>query len=74
LNPLIRLYPSEIFISCFSKNFLVSNCLLLLDFAAYKKIKKLDISFGYSPKYISRKKKEKKIVQKDVYWFLPQKS
>jgi hypothetical protein len=55
----------------FPQKFLGVQFLLLLDFAAYKKIV---ISFGYSPKYISNKKKGKKIVQKDVYWFLPQKT
>jgi len=65
LAPLIRLYPYEIFVSCFSKNSLVSNCLLLLDFAAYQNNKKkLVISFGYSPKYISIKRKEKKSFKK----------
>jgi hypothetical protein len=42
--------------------------------------KKLVISFGYYPKYISsikkqkEKRKEKKIFQRDVYWFLLQKT
>jgi len=39
------------------------------------------ISFGFCPKYIScikklkeKKKRTKKIVQKDIYWFVPQKT
>jgi len=42
--------------------------------------KKLVISFGYCPKYISsikkqkEKRKEKKIFQRDVYWILLQKT
>jgi len=61
----------------FPQNFLIVQFLLLLDFAAYKKIKKIVISFCYCPKYISSIKKwrkQKKIVQKDIYWFLPQKT
>jgi len=46
-------------------------------------IKKIVISFCYCSKYISsiknkkeekREKQKKKIVQKDVYWILPQKT
>jgi len=29
------------------------------------------ISFDYYPKYINTIKKEKKIIQRDIYWFLP---
>jgi hypothetical protein len=48
-----------------------------------KKIKKIAISFYYFSKYISsiknkkkreKRKAKKKIVQKDVYWILPQKT
>jgi hypothetical protein len=61
----------------FPQNFLIVQFLLLLDFAAYKKIKKIVISFCYCPKYnssIRKWRKQKKIVQKDIYWFLPQKT
>jgi hypothetical protein len=65
----------KFFVSCcFRKNFISVQFFLLLDFAAYKKIV---ISFGFCPKYISCIKKEKikkKVVQKDIYWFLPQKT
>jgi hypothetical protein len=45
-------------------------------------IKKIVISFCYCSKYISsiknkkkeKREKQKKIVQKDVYWILPQKT
>jgi hypothetical protein len=62
----------------------VSNFFHLLDFAAYKKNKKnLFISLCYCSKYISsiknkkkreKRERQKKIVQKDVYWILPQKT
>jgi hypothetical protein len=45
------------------QKFLSVQFLLLLDFAAYQKTKKIVILFGYCPKYISsikKKKKEKK--------------
>jgi hypothetical protein len=64
----------------FPQKFLSVQFLLLLDFAAYKKIKKLVISLCYCSKYISsiknkkKKRSKKKIVQKDVYWILPQKT
>jgi len=65
----------------FLQKFLSAKFLLLLDFAAYQKNKKiLAISFCYCSKYISsikkekREKQKKKIVQKDVYWILPQKT
>jgi hypothetical protein len=84
LAPLIRLYPYEIFVSCcFRKKFLSVQFLLFLDFAAYQKNKKtLVISFYFCSKYISsikkkikrKEKSKKKIVQKDVYWILPQKT
>jgi hypothetical protein len=61
LAPLIRLYPFEIFISCwFRKNFLVSNFFFSLNL---RHIKKIVISFCYCSKYISsikNKKKERK--------------
>jgi hypothetical protein len=45
----------------FSQKFLSVQFLLLLDFAAYQKTKKIVILFGYCPKYISSiKKKEKR--------------
>ena len=48
--------------------FLSVQFLLLLDFATYEK--KIVISFGYYPKYISsikkgKRKKKKKVVQKE---------
>jgi hypothetical protein len=57
----------------FPQKILSVQFLLLLDFAAYQK--KIVISFCYCPKYVSRIKKRKtkrkeKIVQRDVYWFL----
>jgi len=65
----------------FPQKFLSIQFLLLLEFTAYKKI---IISFCYYSKYISiiknkkktekREKQEKKIVQKDVYWILQQKT
>jgi len=66
----------------FPQKFLSAKFLLLLDFAAYQKNKKvLAISFCYCSKYISsikkekrEKQKKKKFVQKDVYWILPQKT
>jgi len=70
----------------FRQKFLSVQFLLLLDFAAYiKKKTNLVISFGSCRKYISsikkrkkkKRKKEKrkiKVVQKDIYWFLPQKT
>jgi hypothetical protein len=70
LAPLIRLYPSEIFVSCcFRKNSLVSNFFYYL---ILQHIKKIVILFAFCPKYISCLKK-KQVVQKDIYWFLPQK-
>jgi predicted membrane protein len=65
------------------QKFLSIQFLLLLEFAAYKK--QIVISFCYCSKYISsiknkkkrekrKAKKKKKIVQKDVYWILPQKT
>jgi hypothetical protein len=80
LAPLIRLYPSEIFVSCwFRKNSLMSNFFFSLNL---RHIKKFVILFCYCPKYIGsikkirekRKGKKKQIVQKDVYWFMPQKT
>jgi hypothetical protein len=57
------------------KKFLSIQFLLLLIFAAYQK-KKIVISFGFWPKYISgiKKKRKKKVVQKGIYLFLPQKT
>jgi hypothetical protein len=63
------------------QRFFSIQILLLLEFATY--IQKNIISFCYCSKYISSiknkkpKRKEKiknKIVQKDVYWILPQKT
>ena len=65
LAPLIRLYLSEIFSSCwFRKNSLVSNFFFSLNL---RHIKKIIISFCYCSKYISNiknKKKEKREMQK----------
>jgi hypothetical protein len=63
LAPLIRLYPSEIFVSCwFRKNSLVSNFFFSLNL---RHIKKIVISLCYCSKYIrSIKKKEKREKQK----------
>jgi len=73
LAPLIKLYPSEIFVSCwFRKNSLVFNFFFSLNL---RHIKKIIISFCYCSKYISSmKKREKQISQKNVYWFLLQKT
>jgi hypothetical protein len=62
LTQLIRLYASEIFISCcFRKNSLVSNFFFSLNL---QHIKKIVISFCYCPKYISSIKKQKKRVKR----------
>jgi hypothetical protein len=75
LDPLIRLYLSKIFVSCFCKNSLVSNVFFSLILQHIKNKIKNIISFYYCPKYISSiKKRKKKVIQKDVYWFLPQKT
>jgi len=74
LAPLIKLYPSEIFISCcFRKKFLSVQFILLLDFAAFHSIIVQNISVA-SKKKKRKEKNKKKIVQKDVYWILPQKT
>jgi len=46
------------------KNSLASNFFFSSIFAAYQKIKKLVISFGYCPKYISCIKNKKKRVKR----------
>ena len=77
LAPLIRLYPSEIFVSCcFRKNSIVSNFFFSW-FGSISEKKK--IPFGSWPKYINgikkkKKKKKKKVVQKGIYLFPPQKT
>jgi hypothetical protein len=71
LATLIRLYPSEIFVSCWlrKKKFLSIQFLLLLEFAAYKK--KIVISLCYCSKYISsiknKKKREKRKAKKKSF-------
>jgi len=73
LAPLIKLYPSEIFISCcFRKKFLSVQFILLLVFAAFHSIIVQNISVASKKK--RKEKNKKKIVQKDVYWILPQKT
>jgi hypothetical protein len=67
LAPLIRLYPSEIFVSCwFRKNCFVSNFFFSLNL---RHIKKIVISFCYCSKYISsiknKKKREKRKAKKN---------
>jgi hypothetical protein len=58
LVPLIRLYPSEIFVSCwFRKNSSVSNFFFSLNL---QHINKIVISFCYCSKYISSIKNKKK--------------
>jgi len=74
LAPLIRLYPSEIFVSyCFRKNSLVSNFFFSLILQHIKKKNSYFIWF-LSKIYQLHQKKRKKVVQKDIYWFLPQKT
>jgi hypothetical protein len=73
LAPFIRLYPYVIFILVVSakknkKNSLVSNFFFSSIFAAYQKIKKkLVISFGYCPKYISCIKNKNKNRSKKIF-------
>jgi hypothetical protein len=74
LAPLIRLYSSEIFhFLLFPQKKKASvQFLLLLDFAAYQKKNCYFIWFLSEIYQLHKKKKE--IVQKDIYWFLPQKT
>ena len=80
LAPLIRLYPSEIFISCcFRKNSLVSNFFFSLNLRHIKNkllfhyVIVQNISVASKTK-TKKEKSKKKIVQKDVYWIMPLKT
>jgi hypothetical protein len=69
LAPLIRLYPSKIFISCwFRKKFLSIRFLLFLEFTAYNFF--FVISLCYCSKYISsiKNKKQKEKRKKIMTW------
>jgi hypothetical protein len=59
----------------FPQKFLSVQFLLLLDFAAYKK-KQIKLFYLVPVQNISvtQKKRKKKVVQKDIYWFLLQKT
>jgi len=80
LAPLIRLYPSEICVSYyFRKNTLVSNFFFSLNLRHIKKllfhfVTVQNISVASKKKRKERRKEKKQIVQKDIYWFPPQKT
>jgi len=62
-----------LFLVVSAKASLVSNFFLLLDFAAYKK-NSYFIWFLSKIYQLHQKKKKKKVVEKDIYWFLLQKT
>jgi len=82
LTPLIRLYHFKISVSCwFCKNSLVSNFFFSLNLRLIKKKNLLfhyvivqNISVASKTKKNREKRKRKKVVIKDVYWFMPQKT